>query len=388
MTKKNHKDAALLLEDGTVFLGKGIGKRGYTVGEACFNTSLTGYQEVLTDPSYYKQIICFTFPHIGNVGINDDDYESSKPYASGLITGAEVTEDSNYRAQENLNSWLDENNITGISEIDTRALTRHIRQNGAQNCIIAYETSVESIDFLDLENKLKEVPSMKGLELTKEVTTERDYRFNEGVWSFSNNSYNQNAGNSYKVVVIDFGVKKNILRNLSQYGCALTVVPSDTSAEDIIAMNPDGVFLSNGPGDPSATISYIKDTIKKIIDTDIPLFGICLGHQLLASALGCTTVKMNQGHRGANHPVKNIETSKVEITSQNHGFAVTRESMPEDVKETHISLFDNTNEGIEIEGKDVFSVQHHPEASPGPQDSNYIFKQFADILENRKRQAA
>jgi carbamoyl-phosphate synthase small subunit len=386
--KKNNKNAVLMLEDGTVFLGKGIGKKGEAVGEVCFNTSITGYQEILTDPSYYKQIICFTFPHIGNVGTNKFDYESEKPYATGLIVGAEVTEASNYRNEENFLNWLESNNITGISQVDTRHLTAHIRDKGAQNVIIAFADSVSDIDFSKLKEKLEKVPSMKGMELAKEVTTDHDYDWNQGIWNFEAGNYNDKSKNIFNIVAIDFGVKKNILRNLSEAGCNVKVVPADTNAEDIIKLNPDGVFLSNGPGDPAETAKYATETIKKIVDADIPLFGICLGHQILASALGCKTIKMEQGHRGANHPVKNLATERVEISSQNHGFAVTREGIPNNVKETHISLFDNTNEGIRLEGKDVFSVQHHPEASPGPVDSAYIFTEFFKVLEKRKQNKA
>lgn len=381
-----NKNAVLMLEDGTVFFGYGIGEKGFFGGEICFNTSITGYQEILTDPSYHRQVICFTFPHIGNVGVNDNDYESAKLYAKGLIFGAEVTEPSNYRATDNLHNWLLENKIGGITGVDTRALTAHIRDNGAQNCIIAVSDSVDSVDFRKLEAKLAEMPSMKGMELAEEVTTVEDYDWNEqGNWNQLENSYNIKTNNKYQIIAIDFGIKKNILRNFVEYGCNVKVVPARTTAEEIISASPDGVFLSNGPGDPSQTAKYASEVIEKIIEADIPVFGICLGHQILAETLGCKTVKMHQGHRGANHPVKNLATNKVEITSQNHGFVVDRDTMPNGVKETHISLFDNTNEGIALEGKDVFSVQHHPEASPGPRDSAYIFQQFVDIIESRSK---
>lgn len=383
-----NKNAVLMLEDGTVFLGYGLGAKGEFGGEVCFNTSLTGYQEILTDPSYHRQIICFTFPHIGNVGVNDDDYESSKVNANGLIFGAEVTEPSNYRSLEHLSTWLEKNNIAGISGVDTRALTIHIRDNGAQNCIIAFADSVENINLEELQTKVKDLPSMGGSELAKEVTTNESYIWNEANWNAEANAYNKPSSFAHKVVAIDFGIKKNILRNLAEYGCEVTVVPATTSAEEILSQNPDGVFLSNGPGDPSQTAKYVGSVVKDLIAADVPIFGICLGHQILAETLGCKTIKMHQGHRGANHPVKNLDSNKVEITSQNHGFAVSRETIPTGVKETHISLFDNTNEGIALEDKDVFSVQHHPEASPGPRDSAYIFKQFADILDSRKQKIA
>ncbi len=382
MSQKN-KNAILLLQDGTIFFGRGIGTKGYFGGEICFNTSITGYQEILTDPSYYGQVICFTFPHIGNVGVNEDDYESDRAYAAGLVFGADLTSPSNYRSQGTLHKWLEENNRVGITSVDTRALTAHIRDNGAQNCVIAFANSVDEIDIDKLNDKLKSLPSMKGLELAKNVSVKESYKWTQGNWNQPNNAYNEKSGNKYKVIALDFGIKKNILRNLAEAGCDLTVVNAETSAEDIISQKPDGVFLSNGPGDPSQTVKYVKDVVQKIIDADIPVFGICLGHQILAEVLGCKTIKMHQGHRGANHPVKNIATNRVEITSQNHGFAVSRDDMPAGIKETHISLFDNTNEGIAMVDKDVFSVQHHPEASPGPRDSVYIFEQFVSVMEQR-----
>jgi carbamoyl-phosphate synthase small subunit len=381
-----NKDAILMLQDGTIFFGRGIGAKGYFGGEICFNTSITGYQEILTDPSYYRQVICFTFPHIGNVGTNPDDYESDKAYAAGLVFGADLTSPSNYRSTETLHKWLVNNDRAGITGVDTRALTAHIRDNGAQNCVIAYADNLQSIDMKKLESELKYLPNMKGLELAKDVTTDKSYKWDQGTWNQDENKYNETSNNKYKVIALDFGIKKNILRNLAQAGCDVKVVPAETSAEEILKENPDGVFLSNGPGDPSQTVKYIKDVVQKIIDADIPVFGICLGHQILAEVLGCKTVKMHQGHRGANHPVKNIETNKVEITSQNHGFAVSRDFIPLGIKETHLSLFDNTNEGIAMMEKDVFSVQHHPEASPGPQDSAYIFTQFVDVMAKRSGQ--
>ena len=379
------KNAVLMLSDGAVFFGYGLGAKGITTGEICFNTSITGYQEILTDPSYHKQIINFTFPHICNTGVNSADYESKKIYATGLIVNYEVTDPSNYRSESHLNKWLQDNQITGICGVDTRALTRHISNNGATNCIICYAENISEINFNELKESLDQVPSMTGLELAKQVTTEKSYHFNEANFDFEKNQYVRQSDFIYKVVAIDFGIKKNILRNLTSLGCEVTIVPSTTSYSQILAMNPDGVFLSNGPGDPSETGKYASDTIRKLVDENIPVFGICLGHQLLAIAMGCKTSKMKQGHRGANHPVKNLTTGKVEITSQNHGFAVMKESLPNNVIETHVSLFDLTNEGIKVSGKDVFSVQHHPEASPGPQDSHYLFNQFVEILDKRKK---
>lgn len=384
----NTKNAALVFADGTVFLGKGIGTKGITEGEICFNTAMTGYQETLTDPSYYKQIINFTFPHIGNVGTNADDVESSKVYATGLVTGVDITTDSNYRSTEHFDKWLQKNKVTGICAVDTRAITRYIRVNGAQNVVIQFANSLEEIDFNKLQTRSKSMASMDGLELAAEVTSDKKYNWNEADFDFTANKYNNKTNGKFNVVAIDFGIKRNILRNLTQVGCNVTVVPAKTNADEILSLNPDGVFLSNGPGDPAKTAKYAEITIKTLVNSDVPVFGICLGHQLLATALGAKTKKMHQGHRGANHPVKNLETNKVEITSQNHGFCVTRESMGKDVVETHISLFDGTNEGIRHATKDAFSVQHHPEASPGPRDAFYLFEQFIAIMEKRKKLAA
>ncbi len=382
------KNAVLLLEDGSIFYGYGIGKKGETTGEICFNTSITGYQESLTDPSFHKQIINFTFPHIGNVGANKNDYESKKVFAKGLITSAEVTNPSNYRSENHFVNWLTSEGITGISGVDTRAITRHIRLKGAQNCIISYKENLSQINISELTEKLKQTPKMEGLELAAEVSTDKSYNWQEGIWNADEDIFPKCNNFKYKIVALDFGIKRNILRNLVAQNCEVVVLPAKSSAKEILSHNPDGVFLSNGPGDPSQTAKYAGSVIKEIVESDIPVFGICLGHQLLATALGCKTIKMHQGHRGANHPVKNLNTGKVEITSQNHGFAVTRESLPKNVKETHISLFDNTNEGIELIGKDVFSVQHHPEAAPGPKDAEYLFSKFTEILERRKVKAA
>jgi carbamoyl-phosphate synthase small subunit len=379
-------NAALILEDGKVFLGQGIGKKGTTKGELCFNTSMTGYQEILTDPSYYKQIINFTFPHIGNTGTNDEDYESAKVFATGLITGAEITQASSFRANSHFNNWLLANNITGISGVDTRALTLYIRENGAKNCVIVFADTVDEIDFEELLATANKVPSMNDMELAMEVTCEKPYKWNIGAWKLGEGYNNKNnLQNKYNVVAVDFGIKQNILRCLSEIGCDVTVVPANTSAEEILAYNPDGIFLSNGPGDPAATAEYAEANIKELVASGTPIFGICLGHQLLATALGCKTEKLKQGHRGANHPVKNLQTNIVEITSQNHGFAVNQASIPDSVEQTHISLFDGTNEGIRLKGKPVFSVQHHPEASPGPRDAYYLFAQFVQYMEDAKQ---
>jgi len=383
MTDKKH-NAALLFADGTVFLGYGIGAKGFAEGEVCFNTSITGYQETLTDPSYFKQIINFTFPHIGNVGTNADDVESGKVYATGLITGVDITEPSSYRSTEHFDKWLQKNNITGITGVDTRAITLHIRDKGAQNVVIQHADSIEQINFSELKKRVDAVPNMEGTELAALVSSNKKYSWNESQFDFEANKYTKSTGGKFNVVAIDYGIKRNILRNLIQVGCNLTIVPAKTTAEEILALNPDGIFLSNGPGDPAATGSYALTTIQKLVESDTPVFGICLGHQLLALALGCKTTKMKQGHRGANQPVKNLESNKVEITSQNHGFVVTRESMGANVVETHISLFDGTNEGIKHKTKDAFSVQHHPEASPGPTDSFYLFEQFIAVMEKRK----
>ncbi len=383
MTAKTH-NAALVFADGTVFTGVGIGAKGITAGEICFNTALTGYQETLTDPSFHRQIINFTFPHIGNVGTNPDDTESAKVYATGLVTGVDITSPSSYRSAEHFDAWLQKNKVTGITGVDTRAVTRYIRNAGAQNVVIQFADALEDIDFSELQHRAQSTPDMNGMELAAEVSAKSSYNWNESQFDFEANKFVKSTGGKYNVVAIDFGTKRNILRNLTQVGCNVTVVPAQSTAEEILALKPDGVFLSNGPGDPAETSKYAETTIKKLVESDVPVFGICLGHQLLATALGAKTGKMKQGHRGANHPVKNKETGKVEITSQNHGFCVTRESMGGDVIETHVSLFDGTNEGIRHKTKDVFSVQHHPEASPGPKDAFYMFEKFVDVMARRK----
>ncbi|MBT4426866.1 MAG: glutamine-hydrolyzing carbamoyl-phosphate synthase small subunit, partial [Rhodospirillaceae bacterium] len=362
--------AALALADGSLFRGVGIGAEGTVVGEICFNTSLTGYQEILTDPSYAGQIITFTFPHIGNVGANAADIESLDPAARGVILRADITEPSNYRSLEHLDGWLKKHGLTGIAGVDTRRLTRHLRKHGAQAgalCHGAVETS-------ELAANAAAWPGLEGMDLAKEVTCGQSYGWEEGVWDFAGaGNYAAPPTPRHHVVAVDFGAKRNILRCLANLGCRVTVVPASATAQDVLRHEPDGGFLSNGPGDPAATGVYAAPMIRGVLESGKPLFGICLGHQMLALALGATTEKMHHGHRGANHPVKDLKTGIVEITSQNHGFVVQPDSLPDNVEITHVSLFDNTLEGIAMTDAPVFSVQHHPEASPGPRDSHYLF---------------
>ncbi len=377
-----HATAALVFADGTVFFGQGVGEKGIAVGEICFNTGLTGYQEVLTDLSYAGQIITFTFPHIGNVGANSNDMESGAPAARGLIIRENITSPSNFRATESLNSWLIAKKLTGICGVDTRAITRFIRKHGAQNVAICYFDKQRDLDITRLQ-KLAEVhPSMKGMELASGVSSTRTHSWKIGAWNEKENCYNNNTKPKFKVVAIDYGAKLNILRSLAEVGCDVTVVPAKTAAADILKHKPDGIFLSNGPGDPAATGEYALPELRKLIEANIPMFGICLGHQLLALALGCETKKMVQGHRGSNHPVQDLKTKKVEITSQNHGFVVCDQQLPNDVEVSHRSLFDGTVEGIRSKTHPVFTVQYHPEASPGPKDSAYLFKRFITLMED------
>ena len=382
--------AALVLADGTVILGRGLGATGSAVAEVCFNTALTGYQEILTDPSYASQIVTFTFPHIGNIGVNEEDLEDLNPAqragAVGAVFKADVTNPSNYRAVEHLDRWLKRRGVIGISGIDTRALTVLIREKGMPNAVIAHSPDGR-FDFEALKKQAQAWSGLVGLDLAKDVTSGQSSVWTEAPWAW-NEGYGQQADPSFHVVAIDYGVKRNILRLITGLGGKVTVVPAQTSAEDILALKPDGVFLSNGPGDPAATGEYAVPVIKGLLETDVPIFGICLGHQMLALALGGTTMKMHQGHHGANHPVKDYTTGKVEIVSMNHGFAVDTESLPEGVEETHVSLFDGSNCGIALAGRPVFSVQHHPEASPGPQDSHYLFRRFVNLIHARKGEPA
>ena len=380
------KTARLVLADGTVIEGYGLGAEGEAIGEVCFNTAMTGYQEILTDPSYAGQIIIFTFPHIGNVGTNPEDIETSNLAASsgvrGAILRADITMPSNNRATSHLNDWLKARGIIAIAGIDTRALTNLIREHGMPNAVIAHNPQAE-FDIDRLEEEAAAWPGLEGMDLAKEVTCGQRYDWDETSWVWGE-GYGRLTDPKHHVVAVDFGMKRNILRCLADLGCRVTVVPANTPAEDILAMNPDGIFLSNGPGDPAATGEYAVPQIKALVDSGLPVFGICLGHQILALALGARTMKMHQGHHGANHPVKDHTTEKVEITSMNHGFAVDRDSLPDGVVETHVSLFDGSNCGIALDGKPVFSVQYHPEASPGPKDSHYLFKRFVHLIEASK----
>ena len=371
----------LVLENGQVFYGKGYGAVGSVVGEVCFNTAITGYQEILTDPSYTDQIVCFTFPHIGNTGTNDEDEEASstagKSAARGAIFKASITKASSWRSKSDLDIWLKNRGIIGLSGIDTRALTSFIRDNGMLNGVIAHSTD----GIFKVEELIKKAKTWKGIiksDLATKSSTNKSFKWDESQWVWPEGYGNKNGLKS--VIVIDYGVKRNILRNLVSAGLKVTVVPSSLSSKEILSLKPDGVVLSNGPGDPEATGTFAIPIIQDIISANIPILGICLGHQMLALALGAKTIKMTQGHHGANHPVKDYTTNKVEIVSMNHGFAVDAKSLPENIKETHVSLFDGTNCGIKLKGKPVFSVQHHPEASPGPKDSFYLFERFAAAL--------
>jgi len=379
--------ACLVLADGTVFYGKGFGATGETQAELCFNTAMTGYQEIMTDPSYAGQIVTFTFPHIGNVGVNADDDETADPVADGMVVKWDPTEPSNWRAQEELGPWLARRGRIGIGGVDTRRLTRAIRQQGAPHVAMAHDPEGK-FDLEALVAKARSFAGLEGLDLAKTVTCAQSYRWDEKRWAWPE-GYTKVENPPHKVVAIDYGAKRNILRCLASVGCDVTVLPATATTEDVLALNPDGVFLSNGPGDPAATGEYAVPMIKGVLDqSDVPVFGICLGHQMLALALGATTVKMNHGHHGANHPVKDLETGKVEITSMNHGFTVDSQTLPEGVIETHVSLFDGSNCGIRMADRPVYSVQYHPEASPGPQDSFYLFERFAEAMAAQKHQPA
>ena len=373
--------ACLALADGTIFYGHGFGATGQTVAELCFNTAMTGYQEIMTDPSYAGQIVTFTFPHIGNTGVTPEDDESLDPIAAGMVVKWDPTEHSNWRAAEELTDWLAKRGRICIGGVDTRRLTRAIRQQGAPHVALAHDPE-GNFDIEALVAAARGFNGLEGLDLAKDVTCAQSYKWNEMRWAWPE-GYSERKGEGFKVVAIDFGAKRNILRCLASAGCDVTVMPATATAEEILAQNPDGVFLSNGPGDPAATGVYAVPMIKSILEKDLPVFGICLGHQMLALALGARTVKMNHGHHGANHPVKDYDTGKVEITSMNHGFTVDSQSLPEGVVETHVSLFDGSNCGIRLADRPVFSVQYHPEASPGPQDSYYLFERFAEAMRAR-----
>jgi carbamoyl-phosphate synthase small subunit len=382
--------ALLVLADGTVLEGFGLGATGQAVGEVCFNTAMTGYEEILTDPSYAGQIITFTFPHIGNVGTNEEDIETvnmaATPGARGVIIRTDITQPSSFRATRHLDQWLRARGIIGLSGLDTRALTALIREKGMPNAVIAHDASGK-FDVDALKKEAREWPGLVGMDLVPMVTSGQRFSWDETPWQWGK-GYGRMDKPEFHVVAIDYGIKRNILRLLASVGCKVTVVPAKTSAEDIAALNPDGVFLSNGPGDPAATGEYAVPVIRKLVDSGTPTFGICLGHQMLGIALGGKTMKMHQGHHGANHPVKDITTGKVEITSMNHGFAVDKDSLPKNVEQTHVSLFDGSNCGIALKGRPVFSVQYHPEASPGPRDSHYLFARFVELMRARKARAA
>ena len=378
--------ACIVLADGTVIEGRGCGAIGIAEAEICFNTAITGYQEILTDPSYAGQVVTFTFPHIGNVGANSEDNETldreKVQGALGAVFKADITNPSNYRSVDHLDGWLKQNNIIGISGVDTRALTALIRENGLANCVIAHEPNGK-FDLDDLKARAANWHGLVGQDLAKDVGHGQNGEWTQSSWVWDE-GFGEDADAKYHVVAIDYGIKRNILRLMAGLGCKVTVLPANASAEDVLAQKPDGVFLSNGPGDPAATGEYSVEAIQGVLETDIPVFGICLGHQMLALALGAKTTKMHQGHHGANHPVKDHTTNKVEIVSMNHGFAVDADTLPKGVTQTHVSLFDGSNCGLAVDGKPVFSVQHHPEASPGPQDSHYLFRRFVNLIKEKK----
>lgn len=376
--------ARLVFPDGSFIEGLGVGAFGVTSGEICFNTSMTGYQEILTDPSYSHQIITFTFPHIGNIGVNAEDIESEEIYAKGAILREIPTLPSNYRAEKSLDEWMKAQGATAIAGVDTRALTRKIRKEGACNVVICYPEPGKAIDEATIAEAFQNAPSHEGLDLAKIVCSKEASQSEIGLWRW-NEGFSQAVPQGKRVVVIDYGCKKNICRHLVDLGFEVHVVPGTASYQDVINFQPHGVLLSNGPGDPAATAEYAATVIQKLIQNDIPVYGICLGHQLLALALGAKTKKMEQGHRGANHPVKNLKTGAVEITSQNHGFVVDEDTLPSHVEVTHRSLFDGTIEGIALKSGLAFSVQYHPESSPGPHDSHYLFQQFIALVQEHSQ---
>jgi carbamoyl-phosphate synthase small subunit len=378
--------ALLVLADGTVIEGFGFGAAGHAVGEVCFNTAMTGYEEILTDPSYAGQIITFTFPHIGNVGTNEEDIETvnlaATPGARGVVLHSAITQPSNYRATRDLEAWLTSRGVIGLAGLDTRALTALIREKGMPNAVIAHEPSGR-FDLDALKREALAWPGLVGMDLVPMVTTGQRFTWDETPWRWGE-GYGRQDRAEFNVVAVDYGIKRNILRQLAGLACKVTVVPATTPAADILALKPDGIFLSNGPGDPAATGEYAVPVIRALIEQK-PVFGICLGHQMLALAVGAKTMKMHQGHHGANHPVKDLKTGKVEITSMNHGFAVDRATLPENAVETHISLFDGSNCGLALKDRPVFSVQYHPEASPGPRDSHLLFNRFVEMMRESKR---
>ena len=383
--KKINPTGILVLEDGSFFKGNGFGYESTTTGEVCFNTSITGYQEIISDPSYAGQIINFTFPHIGNVGTNNDDHESDKIWTRGVIFNSEISNPSNYRALKHLDNWLKKNKIVGITGLDTRGLTNFIRDKGAPKGTISYSKKGK-FNINKLKNLSNKWSGLNNLDLAEKVTTKKNYKWSGFKTWKKESRFLKNKIRSFKIVAIDYGIKKNILRYFSDFKCEVNIVSCKTSAKKILKMKPDGVFLSNGPGDPAATGKYAIGIIKTLIKKEIPIFGICLGHQILALALGAKTKKMNLGHRGANHPVKNLINDKVEITSQNHGFEIVKKNLPKSIEITHKSLFDGCIEGIRLKNKPIFSVQYHPESNPGPQDSVYLFQEFINnIKKNAKK---
>ena len=383
----NHQfpSGILVLDNKLVFKGIGLGYQGTSTGEVCFNTSLTGYQEIISDPSYAGQIINFTFPHIGNVGTNNEDLESDKIWTKGVIFNSEITSPSNYRALQTLDKWLKKNQIVGLTGLDTRSLTNFIRDKGAPKGTIA-NNKKGKFNIKKLTNMSVKWPGLNGLDLAKEVSTKKTYIWKGFQTWKKDGGYQKNTKKKFKIIAVDYGIKKNILRYFSDYNCEVKVVSCKLTADEIVKLKPDGIFLSNGPGDPAATGKYAIDTVQKLIKLNYPIFGICLGHQILALALNAKTKKMKLGHRGANHPVKNFMNNSVEITSQNHGFVVIEKSLSKNIQITHKSLFDDTIEGIKLKNKPVFSVQYHPEANPGPQDSQYLFKNFIqDVKKHAKK---
>ena len=375
--------ACLALADGTIFTGHGFGATGEVVAELVFNTAMTGYQEIMTDPSYASQVVTFTFPHIGNTGVTAEDDEAADPVASGIVVKWDPTEPSNWRATSDLQDWMRRRGRIGMGGVDSRRLTRAIRQQGSPHVVLAHDPD-GNFDIQAMIAKARAWKGLVGLDLAKDVTTRQSYHWDGGLWAWPGEFAPQPEAKPFKVVALDYGAKRNILRSLVSVGAAVTVLPATATAAEVLAHEPEGVFLSNGPGDPAATGEYAVPMIQTLLERDMPIFGICLGHQMLALALGAKTVKMGHGHHGANHPVRDIDSGKVEITSMNHGFAVDAQTLPEGVRETHISLFDGSNCGIELAGRPVFSVQYHPEAAPGPQDSAYLFTRFADAMRARR----